>query len=207
MKLELPVVKKLGHISKTRKMPCYSWSLSAFDCEFTDPICMKICYAKQHHYRYRNVQDALAKNKTSWLDRDWVKNFKLFLQITDAKFFRWFDSGDLPNIMLLEKIGKVADTNKDVKFWLPTRAREILTNYYEAHNKKKLYKLHKNLIIRFSASDVDTDPDYKFASKIGISTSSVRTKNYNCTAKLNDNTCGSCRLCWTRFKEVSYYKH
>jgi len=125
MKFNLPIIEKLGHISKTHKMPCYSWSLSAFDCIYTDPICMNICYAKRHHYNFKNVKDALHKNKTAYLDRNWVRNFKKFLLQTDAKFFRWFDSGDLPSILLLEKIGKIADTNKQVKFWLPTRMRGI----------------------------------------------------------------------------------
>jgi len=158
MKFDLPIIQKLGHISKTYKMPCYSWSLSAFDCVFTDPICIKICYAKNHHYNFQNVKDALHKNKTSYLDRNWVRNFTKFLIQIDAKFFRWFDSGDLETIVLLEKICKVVDNSKQVKFWLPTRARDILESYYEANNKVKLNKLHPNLTIRFSASDIDTDP-------------------------------------------------
>jgi len=207
MKFVLPIIEKLGHISKTHKMPCYSWSLSAFDCIATDPICMKICYAKRHHYNFSNVKEALHKNKTAYLDRNWVRNFKKFLLQTDTKFFRWFDSGDLPNILLLEKICKIADNNKQVKFWLPTRMKGILTNYYEANNRIKLSKLHKNLIIRFSASDVDTDPDYDFAKKLGLVTSSIR-KKFNCRAKANKGQCGSCRMCWNpKVKEVSYYLH
>jgi len=207
MKFNLPIIEKLGHISKTHKMPCYSWSLSAFDCISTDPICLKICYAKRHHYNFSNVKEALYKNKTSYLDRNWVRNFKKFLLQTDAKFFRWFDSGDLPNILLLEKICKIADNNKQVKFWLPTRMKGILTNYYEANNRVKLSKLHKNLIIRFSASDIDTDPDYDFAKKLGLVTSSIR-KKFNCKAKSNNGQCGACRMCWNpKVKEVSYYLH
>jgi len=72
----------------------------------------------------------------------------------------------------------------------------------------KLSHLHRNLIIRFSASDIDTDPDYKFAKKIGVLTSSVYRKGYNCQAKRNNGQCGSCRMCWNpKIKEVSYYLH
>ena len=46
----MPTIQSIGHFSKTTKMPCPSYSLSAFDCITTDPICIKICYAKKHHY-------------------------------------------------------------------------------------------------------------------------------------------------------------
>ncbi len=208
MNIDLPILKKIGHIGKTSKMPCYSWSLSAFDCIYTDPICIKYCYAKKRRYTIPNVKNALSRNKTIYIRKDWVSNFSKFINnFIDAKYFRWFDSGDLENIIILEKICKIADRCKNTKFWLPTRAKELLYSYYETNNQVKLKKLHPNLIIRLSASDVDIDPDYKFAKEIGVLTSSIR-KKYTCVAKLNNNKCGSCRMCWnTKVKEVSYYLH
>jgi len=190
-------------------MPCYSWSLSAFDCEFTDPLCLKYCYAKKRRYTIPNVKNALSRNKIIYMGKDWINAISTFLKdYTDSKYFRWFDSGDLENIILFERICKVADQCPNIKFWLPTRAKAILMAYYEANNKVKLNKLHPNLIIRLSAPDIDTDPDYKTAKEIGVLVSSVKTKDYNCNAKLNNGMCGSCRMCWSpKIKEVSYYLH
>jgi len=206
---EFALIKRLGHISKTSKMPCYSWSLSAFDCIYKDPICLKYCYAKKHHYNYSNVKNALSKNKESYRSHTWVKDFTMFLNdFLNASFFRWFDSGDLPNIELLNKIGLIADQCPKIKFWLPTRAKEILKQYVKEHKGIKLNKLHPNLIIRLSASDVDTDPDYKLSKEIGVLMSTIKIKDYTCRAKANGGSCGSCRMCWnTNIKEVSYNLH
>lgn len=205
---QIPLVKKLGHISNTSKMPCPSWSLSAFDCTSQDPICEKICYAKHARYHMKVVNEPRIKNGLMWLNRDWVSNFTKFIGFMDLNHFRWFDSGDIPNIMLLEKICKIADNCPTVKFWLPTRSREILIAYWEANGKKKLNNLHPNLIIRISAPDVNVNPDYELAEKLGVLVSSVKTENYTCNAKKFNNTCGSCRACWDQdVKEVSYYLH
>lgn len=206
---EYDLIKKLGHISKTSKMPCYSWSRSAFDCKYTDPICLKYCYARKHHYNFKNVKEALAINKEKWKDPEWVKNFEMFLKyFINAQYFRWFDSGDLNgDIELFTKICEIADRCPKILFWLPTRDKEVIKEYVKNKRTKRLDELHPNLIIRLSASDVDKDPNYKFAKKHGLRVSSVRKFNSDCQAKIT-KTCGTCRKCWDRnVKEVRYYLH
>ncbi len=42
--------------------------------------------------------------------KDWVKDFSYYIKnILNLSYFRWFDSGDLPNILMLEKICEIAD--------------------------------------------------------------------------------------------------
>lgn len=203
-------VKSLGHFSKTSKMPCPSYSLSAFDCITTDPICDKYCYARKHHYNFKNVKDALATNQNMYMLKDWVKDFVFFInKVENLRYFRWFDSGDLPSILMLEKICEIADKCPDTLFWLPTRRSDLLLSYFEANNNKKLKELHPNLIIRLSAKDVNEDPDYSLAEYLGVNTSSVTdSDNYTCNAKNQNGSCQSCRNCWEQnVKEVKYYLH
>ena len=204
-------VKNLGHFSQTSKMPCPSYSMSAFDCITTDEICKKICYAKRHHYNFKNVKDALAKNKILYLNKEWSNKFCTYIRdILDLKFFRWFDSGDMPNIIMMIKLGEIADQCPDIKFWLPTRRKDLLIAYYEANNQTKLSTLHPNLIIRLSGKDIDKDPNYTLASKLGVNVSSVTTskKIYTCKASDQGGKCLQCRKCWTRkIKEVRYLLH
>jgi len=202
---------KIGHLSKTSKMPCPSWSLSAFDCISTDEICKKICYAKRHHYNFKNVKDSLKKNKLIWLNKNWVKSMSFYVKdVLDLKYFRWFDSGDLTNILLFEKICQIADKCPNIKFWLPTRRKEILLAYFEANNNIKLNILHPNLIIRISARDINKNPDYELAKYLGVLVSSIdhnKNKAYQCKSHENNNQCGSCRVCWSKTEEVSYKLH
>lgn len=207
----MELIQKIGHLSKTSKMPCPSWSLSAFDCTSKDEICKKICYAKNHHYNFKVVKSALSRNKLVWLNKNWVDSMVMFVKdVKDLEFFRWFDSGDLVNIILFEKLCKIADKCPNTKFWLPTRQADLLIAYYEANNNTKLCDLHPNLIIRLSASDINTDPNYKLAEKLGVKVSGVdhnKKDVYQCQSHNNEGKCGSCRVCWSNKKEVSYKLH
>jgi len=204
------MIQSIGHFSKTSKMPCPSYSLSAFDCITTDSICLKICYAKKHHYHFRNVKNALAKNKNMYMLKDWVKDFVFYIEkIENLNYFRWFDSGDIPSILMLEKICEIADQCKTCLFWLPTRRADLLIAYYEAHDQKKFKVLHPNLVIRLSGKDLNGDPNYELCKMLGINSSSVvDTQNYTCNAKNQDGKCLSCRMCWSQdVKEVKYFLH
>lgn len=208
---DLPIIRNIGHLSNTSKMPCFSWSLSAFNCKSDDPICKNICYAKKHHYNYKVVKDALKKNEESYLKEDFVNNFTYVLKALDAKYFRFFDSGDLfacdKPLLLLTKITQIAKNNPSVLFWMPTRDKKTLLKFWKIE-KKPLKELFPNLIIRLSASDVNYDPDYNFADKIGVNVASVKTEGYSCKAKSFNGNCGLCRQCWNNdIKEVSYYVH
>jgi len=205
----MELLLKIGHLSKTNKMPCPSWSLSAFDCISTDSICETICYARKGRYNFPTVKSALDKNKLIWYNKNWVNSMVLYIRdVLDLKYFRWFDSGDLTNILLFDKICQVADKCPNIKFWLPTRRKELLLAYFEANNNIKLGVLHPNLIIRISAPDVNEKPDYELAKYLGVKTSSVdHNKGFQCKSHENKNQCGTCRVCWSNCEEVSYKLH
>ncbi len=203
-------VKSLGHFSQTTKMPCPSYSLSAFDCITTDPICIKLCYAKKHHYNYRVVKEALSINKNKYMLKKWVNNFTKYLELQELKVFRWFDSGDLASIIMLEKICEIADKNLNIKFWLPTRRDDLLMAIWEANNGKKFNKRYPNLSIRLSGKDLEETPDIKLCELLGVNWSVV-TENkdkFTCLSSLQEGKCLSCRKCWDlNIKEVVYLKH
>lgn len=204
------LVQSLGHFSKTKKMPCPSYSLSAFDCITTDPICLKVCYAKKHHYNFKNVKDALAKNQNMYMLKDWVKDFVFYInRIENLLYFRWFDSGDLPSILMLEKICEISDQCPNIKFWLPTRRADLLISVYEKNNQVKFKDKYSNLVIRLSGKDINEDPNYALCDMLGIQCSSVTDKNdYTCNAKDQGGKCEACRACWSQdVKEVRYYLH
>ena len=204
------MIQSLGHFSKTSKMPCPSYSLSAFDCITTDPICLKVCYAKKHHYNFKNVKDALAKNKNMYMLKDWVKDFVFYIdKIENLLYFRWFDSGDLPSILMLEKICEIADQCPNTLFWLPTRRADLLIAYYESRGIQKFTLLHPNLVIRLSGKDINEDPNYALCDMLGIQCSSVvDNESYTCNAKDQGGKCQSCRKCWDQnIREVKYYLH
>jgi hypothetical protein len=157
-----------------------------------------------------NVKDALAHNKNKYMLKGWVNEFSFYIKdILDLKFFRWFDSGDLYNITMFEKICMIADRCPKIKFWLPTRRKDLLIAYWEANNKIPLRKLHPNLIIRLSAKDVNVKADTKTANKIGVNTSTVTDQeNYTCKAKDQGGKCLDCRDCWKQsVHNVRYYLH
>ena len=213
LKLKKELRPTIGLISQVTKLPYPSWSLSAFDCK-TGGQLAKIegsvchgCYAMKGNYQrfHRHTYD---ENQEAYLNKGFVDKFIEFININKLETFRWFDSGDLQNEILLMKIGQIADGCPNTKFWLPTRERQILENYSKMNKGKKLNKLHPNLVIRLSANFVNKDPDYKFAKKIGVLVSSVKTGDTNCRVFETNNQCGDCRKCTDiNIFEISYKLH
>ena len=94
-----------GGLSRTSKLECGSFSLSAFDCvtgsklaKVKDSVCNK-CYARRNTYLYPSVKTAQARrikklNNPSWAEA-MVKLIRIQALENDTNLFRWFDSGDL----------------------------------------------------------------------------------------------------------------
>ena len=105
---------------------------------------------------------------------DFVQNFVNFCQILVVKLwshfyticqnvpnkhsaksghFRWFDSGDLANISMLEKIVMICQATSTITHWLPTREVKIVSDYL------KIYKeFPDNLLVRVSSPMIDGEP-------------------------------------------------
>lgn len=126
---------------------------------------------------------------------------ELIARKSKVKFFRFFDSGDLQSVKMLDDIVQIAKLLPGIKFWLPTREREIVKDFL-AQGKK----FPRNLTVRISAVMVGqaTGPLPK-----GTQGSTVSAGvGYSCPAPTQENNCGDCRACWQKSVEsVDYHLH
>ena len=196
----------LGHPSK---MPGLSYGLPAGKhCPVGSKL-MKVegstchkCYAMRGHYRYANVAKAQAHRLASITNPQWVEAMvtQINHEIDPAiPYFRWHDSGDVPDMPHLLAVVEVARRCKAVKFWLPTREAKLVGEYFKQYGL-----LHpRNLCVRVSATMIDGK-----ASSVFQNTSTVVTSGSNCPAPSQGNKCGACRKCWSpKIKNISYHKH
>jgi hypothetical protein len=204
-----------GELRNNKKMPCKTFNLSAWHCKtggllasIPGTICNE-CYARQGHYAiYRENHapgyDTRLKNVDSiyWVDA-------MIKQIGSDDYFRWFASGDLQSLEMLEKIVLIARALPNTKFWLPTHEPKFIKMWLTKHQQE----FPENLIIRISAVYIDK-PSTLIKSLQGyrnILTSTVHTITpigKDCKAHDQNGECRSCRDCWdTDVKNVSYLAH
>lgn len=201
-----------GGLSRTSKLECGSFSLSAFDCvtgsklaKVKDSVCNK-CYARRNSYLYPSVKTAQARrikklNNPSWAEA-MVKLIRIQALENDTNLFRWFDSGDLQEGMLA-KIVEVCKLTPEIKHWLPTHEASMIIK-----DKEKLGgKLPANLIIRLSASMIDGKPpkSWEYSSTVHKKTKPI---GFLCKAKDQGGKCLDCTACWNKdIKNISYMQH
>ena len=201
-----------GGLSRTSKLECGSFSLSAFDCvtgsklaKVKDSVCNK-CYARRNSYLYPSVKTAQARrikklNNPSWAEA-MVKLIRIQALENDTDLFRWFDSGDLQEGMLA-KIVEVCKLTPEIKHWLPTHEAGMIIK-----DKEKLGgKLPANLIIRLSASMIDGKPpkSWEYSSTVHKKTEPI---GFLCKAKDQGGKCLDCTACWNKdIKNISYMQH
>jgi len=200
------IVVSLG---KPSKMPCPSYNTPASLCvtgsklrKVKGSTCHK-CYAMKGNYTRPNVRVWLKKRFDAFEHERFVEAMSVMINNYSAKsgYFRWFDSGDLANMNMLEKIVMVCNSTKKIKHWLPTREVKIVSDYLKIYNQ-----FPENLLVRVSAPMIDGKPlkfDY---------TSTVHHKEkpigHDCPSRFQENKCMDCRACWdTKVKNVSYHKH
>ena len=198
-------MQQLIKLNKTSKMNCFSFSLDARDC-ITGSRLRKIkgstcssCYALKGNYNYPSVIKNRQTNKDH-LNSDYFV-YVMTYQLKDMKYFRWFDSGDLPSIEALSKIVEIAKNTPNCKHWLPTREIGIIREFLKTNS------FPKNLIVRVSSPMIDDKPLKAFAL---TSTVHKEKKHYGfkCKAIDQNNNCLDCRACWDkRIKNISYKAH
>jgi len=203
----------VGGLSAPSKMPSYAWSISAKRCntgsklaKVKGSVCYN-CYALKGRYMFNNVQDALerrfdawSKNRNRWTDAMiYIMHNKK--HIVDNQVFRWFDSGDIQGVDMLNDINTVAWASPHIRFWLPTKEYKLVKDYD--------IDVAPNLVIRVSAPTVDKG----FSGYTHISTVYNKDMLHSadgvvCPASKQGNECGSCRACWNdKVSEVSYVSH
>tara|TARA_B100001094_G_C18047173_1_gene728062 strand:+ start:428 stop:1111 length:684 start_codon:yes stop_codon:yes gene_type:complete len=214
--------KAVGNLSRPSKMPSYAWSISAKRCntgsklaKVKGSVCYN-CYALKGRYMFNNTQDALERRFTAWdSNRNRWTDAMIYLMhnkqhIVNTGHFRFFDSGDIQGVDMLNDINTVAWASPHIRFWLPTKEYKLIKNYD--------IDIAPNLVIRVSAPNIDKDfPSWAYSpnnhaythistvySKDNIDTA----KGVICPASKQGNQCGSCRACWDdTVSEVSYIAH
>jgi len=192
-------------LNKTSKMSAFSFSLDARNCvtgsklrKIKGSVCEK-CYAFKGRYPTPSVRKNRETNLNHFNNKYFVEVMAFKLQ--HQKFFRWFDSGDLPDMEGLKKIVKIAELTPDTKHWLPTREIKLIQRYLKNNT------FPKNLVARVSAPMVDGPPPKGFQN-----TSTVHKDKdpigFDCVSRFQGNQCLSCTACWDkRIKNISYKVH
>lgn len=207
-----------GGLSQTTKMPCPSWSIPVSACKTGGRLAKvpgstcSTCYAaKGNYHRFKKtITPALQKRLDLATSPGWVEAMTAL--IANCLHFRWFDSGDLQDLPMLERIAEVAQHTPHTRHWLPTREYGVVKQYVTEHGK-----LPDNLMVRLSASMLNQGATLP-ASLQGhpnIRTSTVYTKYtlppadyFVCPAYTGEQKgqCGGCRACWSKDVETVTYK-
>jgi len=192
------------------KMPGTTYAVDAFACitgsklaKVKGSICSR-CYSIKLQKLRPSVDQGYKKNLFKWQvsnTSNWIDAMVFQILRAKVKEHRWFDSGDLQSLEMLEAIAEVARQTPGVKHWLPTKEYGIYAKYLKTNT------LPVNLVVRVSATMIDGNP-----SKVFKNTSTVHKNNkaigFECKARTRGNACGPCRACWDkRIKNVSYPKH
>ena len=200
------IVVSLG---KPSKMPCPSYNTPASLCvtgsklrKVKGSTCHK-CYAMKGNYTRPNVRVWLKKRFDAFEHERFVEAMSVMINNYSAKsgYFRWFDSGDLANMNMLEKIVMVCNSTKKIKHWLPTREVKIVSDYLKIY-----HQFPENLLVRVSAPMIDGKPlKFRWTSTVHHKKKPI---GHDCPSRFQENKCMDCRACWDRkVKNVSYHKH
>jgi hypothetical protein len=194
-------------LSKTSKLDgILSWSLQALEtCPGSKdslgnlvPACQG-CYATTGNYRFANVKKPREFNREDWKRDSWVNDMVMALE--NSRYFRWFDSGDMYDIRLAERILMVMVRTPWVKHWLPTRMHKF--NKYKTIIER-MQQLD-NVVVRFSSDSVTGE------LVEGLNTSTIFSDTLpvgatECQAYQHEGKCNGCRACYDKDVKVIAYK-
>jgi hypothetical protein len=195
-------------LSKTSKLDgIMSWSLNALDtCQGSiNPVTKELvpacqgCYATTGNYRFPNVKAPREFNKQDWQRDTWVSD--MVLALDSSRYFRWFDSGDMYDLRLAEKIYQVMQLTPWCKHWLPTRMYKF-TKYDQVINA--MMKLD-NVVVRLSSDSV-TGEIINGLTTSTIFSDTLPAGAFECKAYENDGKCNGCRACYDKDVSVIAYK-
>ena len=195
--------KKIVHgLTRTSKMPGYTYSLPAWECK-TGSKLRKIpgtpcfgCYALKGNYtRYPNIKKAQYRRLKSLEDQRWVQAMTVL--VTGFEVFRWHDAGDIQSVEHLRQIFEVCNNTPGTRHWLPTQERQYLMAIDPG-------EVPANLVIRLSSSKINGAEPNAWTHSSSVVTDGSET----CPAPKQGGKCLSCRACWSpAVKHVKYGKH
>jgi len=194
-------------LSKTSKLDgILSWSLQALDtCQGSIgsdgelvPACSG-CYATTGFYQFAPAKNARAFNKEDWKRAEWIQ--EMVLSLENSRYFRWFDSGDMYDVNLANKILAVMIHTPWVKHWLPTRMHK----FAKYQHVIKLMQELPNVVVRFSSDSVNGE------TIDGLTTSTIFSDTLpkgatECKAYQHEGKCNGCRACYDKDVSVIAYK-
>jgi hypothetical protein len=195
-------------LSKASKMPCRSWSLQALDTcpasknsDGTLVDACKGCYATTGNYRFPNVKAPREHNREDWKRKDWVQD--MVSELDNDRYFRWFDSGDMYDLRLAEKILEVMTQTPWVKHWLPTRMHKFPKFAQVIADMESL----PNVVVRLSSDSIQGETIQGATTSTIIPVDDeIQYASYTiCKAYTRDGKCGSCRACWSKDTSVVAY--
>jgi hypothetical protein len=194
-------------LSKTSKLDgIMSWSLQAIDtCPGSSdgngglvPACQG-CYATTGNYRFANVKKPREFNREDWKRDTWVNEMVEALE--NSRYFRWFDSGDMYDLKLAEKIRKVMLHTPWVSHWLPTRMHKF-PKFKRVISDMQLLS---NVVVRFSSDSVNGEI-IQGQTTSTIFSDTVPDGAVECQAYQHDGKCNGCRACYNKTVPVIAYK-
>ena len=196
-------------ISTTSKLDgIRSWSLQAGDTcagsynkdgSLVDPC--KMCYAlKRGNYRFPNVIAPRVHNREDWKREQWVAD--MIRELDSDRYFRWFDSGDMYDLRLANKILQVMIATPWVKHWLPTRMHKFAKFAGVLASMQSL----PNVSVRFSSDSVMGEFTAGLHGSTIIPTPDSAPSGVSvCHAYQNAGKCSGCRACWDKSVSVIAY--
>lgn len=195
-------------LSKTSKLDnVRSWSLQAVEtCPGSIdpatgglvPACQG-CYAIGGNYRFDNVKKPRIFNRQDWKRDAWVSDMVDALR--NDRYFRWFDSGDMYDARLAEKMLQVMLLTPDVKHWLPTRMHK----FPKFQPILRAMQALPNVMVRPSSDSVTGEYTAGLHGSTIVPSLDAPAGVTVCHAATNDGKCGSCRACYSKDVAVIGY--
>jgi hypothetical protein len=195
-------------LSKTSKLDnVRSWSLQAVEtCPGSIdpatgglvPACQG-CYAIGGNYRFDNVKKPRIFNRQDWKRDGWVSDMVDALR--NDRYFRWFDSGDMYDARLAEKMLQVMLLTPDVKHWLPTRMHK----FPKFQPILRAMQALPNVMVRPSSDSVTGEYTAGLHGSTIVPSLQAPAGVTVCHAATNDGKCGSCRACYSKDVAVIGY--
>jgi hypothetical protein len=194
-------------LSKTSKLDgILSWSLQAIDtCPGSSDgkgglvDACKGCYATTGNYNFPNVKAPRAYNREDWKRDTWVS--EMVQALDSSRYFRWFDSGDMYDLSLANKILAVMQLTPWVKHWMPTRMHKFIKFQHTIDAMQEL----PNVVVRFSSDSVtgETVPGQTTST---IFSDTLPVGATECHAYQHGGKCNGCRACYDKTVSVIAYK-
>ena len=157
------------------------------------------CYAIGGNYLFPNVVAPREFNQKDWKRDAWVSDMVDALR--NDRYFRWFDSGDMYDVRLAQKMLQVMTLTPDVKHWLPTRMHK----FAKFAGVLAAMQALPNVMVRPSSDSVTGDYTPGVHGSTIVPSLDAPDGVTICHAATNEGKCGPCRACYSKDVAVIGY--